>query len=83
MVIDLFYASAALKAWAPKAFMQNARAMAKDAYYNDFICDGNDINSYILLNQVLSNAVSTHETQRKRGPFIRKKYSSVQSWMVS
>ena len=83
MVIDLLYAFAALKAWAPKVFIQNTRAMAKDAYNNDFICDGNDTNPYILLNQVLSNAVSTHETKRKRGPFIRKKYSSVQSWMVS
>ena len=80
MVIDLFYASAALKAWAPKA---SCKTLSQNAYYNDFICDGNDTNPYILLNQVLSNAVSTHETKRKRGPFIRKKYSSVQSWMVS
>ena len=35
MVVDLFYASAALRAWGPKVFIQNARAMAKDAYYND------------------------------------------------
>lgn len=47
MVVDLFYASAALKAWAPKAFIQNARAMAKGAYYND-ISDGIDPNPYIL-----------------------------------
>ena len=50
MVVDLFYASAALKAWAPKAFIQNAPAMAKDAYYNDpddGISDGIDPNPYI------------------------------------
>lgn len=51
MVVDLLYASAALKAWAPKAFIQNARAMAKGAYYSDAgddISDGIDPNPYIL-----------------------------------
>ena len=50
MVVDLFYASAALKAWAPKAFIQNAWAMAKGANYNnpdDDISDGIDPNLYI------------------------------------
>ena len=78
MVVDLFYASAALKAWAPKAFIQNAPAMAKDAYYNDpddGISDGIDPNPYI---QVLGNDVSTHGTKRNRGLLIRKKCSSVQ-----
>lgn len=50
MVLNLFYASAALKAWAPKAFIQHARAMAKGAYYNDpddDISDCTDPNPYI------------------------------------
>ena len=46
IIVNQFYASAALKAWAPKAFIQNARAMAKDAYYND-ISGGIDPNPYI------------------------------------
>ena len=51
MIVNLFYACAALNAWAPKAFIQNARAMAKGAYYNDpndDISDGIDPNPYIL-----------------------------------
>jgi hypothetical protein len=45
IIVNLCYASAALKAWAPKDFIQNARAMAKGAYYD--ISDGNDPNPYI------------------------------------
>jgi len=64
----------ALKAWAPKAFIQNARAMAKGTYYNDQdddISDGIDPNPYIPLNQMLGNDVST---QKKHGLLIWKKY---------
>jgi hypothetical protein len=42
IIVNLCYASAALNAWGPKAFIQNARAMAKGAYYNDRISDGKD-----------------------------------------
>jgi hypothetical protein len=33
--MDLFYAAAALEAWAPESFAGSIEGMAKDAYYND------------------------------------------------
>jgi len=33
--MDLFYAAAALQAWAPKSFVGSIKKLARDAYYND------------------------------------------------
>jgi hypothetical protein len=45
IIVDLFYAAAALNAWSPKPFIKYVREQSRDAYYDDSGDQDNDGNA--------------------------------------
>jgi hypothetical protein len=47
VIVDLFYAMAALNAWAPKSFIKYIRTLSRDTYYDDMPVDNGQDNGNV------------------------------------
>ena len=77
IIVDLFYAAAALNAWSPKPFIKYIRKQSKIAYYDNGDAQ-DDVNGPSHVDPKMGNQTTGQSgSGRHAGPSTRSKTSSV------